>query len=183
MWQWRPLGRAVAEIQSNLAGCLGTIQRSEDGGAGMAAERARFCVPWRDALLGQEQGEEHLLPRRDGVLAGQLLHTLCAMRCLTNLSRWRGSVITQNIQKALLWLPRGKELNGLQPRAALSLGGKWNRRRLCGWRAEGAKGGAETHGKRAGARSTKSYGPILKRDYFNLHNKKCRYRLNSTRST
>lgn len=96
------MGRAVAEIQSNLAGCLGTIQRSEDGGAGMAAERARFCVPWRDALLGQEQGEEHLLPRRDGVLAGQLLHTLCAMRCLTNLSRWRGSVITQNIQKVLL---------------------------------------------------------------------------------
>lgn len=73
---------------------------------------------------------------------------LRAMSCSTNLSPWTGSVIKQNIQKAFLSLPRGKELCGLQPRAALSPGGKLNvRRKMCGWRAEGAKQGAEAHGK------------------------------------
>lgn len=66
-----------------------------------------------------------------------------------------------------------------QPRGALSLAGKLNRRRrLCELRIERAKGGADIHGKTAGA-----YGPILKRHYFNLHNKRCRHRLNSTQTT
>lgn len=47
------------------------------------------------------------------------------------------------------------------------MGGKLDRRRLCEMRTERAKGGAEIHGKTAGA-----YGPIFKRDYFNFHNKK-----------
>ena len=150
MWLWRPLGTAIIEIQSNLAGCLGAVQQW----GWRCLNHSRTCMflcatAWCSPRAGAGAGAP--LAKESWRMAGQLLSTPCAMSCLTNLSCWRGSVIKQNIQKAFLWLPRGKELNGLQPRAALSLGGKLDRRRLCGWRAEGAKGGAETHGKPTGA--------------------------------
>lgn len=180
MWPWRPLGPAVIGIESNLAGCLGAAQHGEDGGAWTTAEHACFCVLAAAWCCPRQWCRQEVMACGN---AAQLLNTLCAMSSLTNLSCQTGSVIPQNIQKAFLWLPRGKELNGLQPRVAFSLGGKRNRRRMCGWRAEGQKGEQRHMGSPQEQGSTESYRPILKRDYFNLHNKKCRYRLNSTQST
>lgn len=83
----------------------------------------------------------------------------------------------QNIQKAFLWLPRGKELNS-QEVHCLWVANWIGQENSVSWGQRGQKGGKDIHGKTAGA-----YGPILKRDYLNLHNKKCRHRLNSTQTT
>lgn len=123
-----------------------------------------------DVLLVHEQDRSTPATEREG-MTGQLLYKLQAMNCLTNLSSWRGTTkYSEGI--SVTSHRQGTE----QPGGVLSLGGKLDRRRrLCELRTERAKGGAEIHGKIAEA-----YGHILKREYFNFHNKKCRHRLNST---
>lgn len=106
---------------------------------------------------------------------GQLLPALQAMSCLTNLSSWTGMLLSKISRRRFCDLP---EARNWKARSCTVSGGQIGQQEKTEFRTGRAKEGAEIHDKTAGA-----YGPILYRDYFNYHNKKCRHRLNSTQTT
>lgn len=139
-----------------------------------------------DALQGQEQGQECLWPRSDAVwqcraaaqcaLCNELLNKSLSLDRVCHQTKYpEGISVTFQRQGAARASAKGCAFSGWQI--------EWEKKDV--WVE--ARGGQKREQRHTGSPEeqsrTESYGPVLKRDYFNLHNKKCGCRLNSTQST